>query len=60
MKELSTVELLANYAELLNTYGPGSEEELQFVRDREFDIEFANLAKTAKLLKEAAIGAGLC
>jgi hypothetical protein len=49
----NTRELLARHAELLNRYGPWSEQERAFVREHEQHQEFVELAETARRLKRA-------
>jgi hypothetical protein len=50
---MSTRELLARYAVLLNTFGPDSEEAAAFVDEHRRDGEFVELAETCRLLKKA-------
>ena len=49
---LSTRDLLARYARMLTKYGPGSPEELAFVSENAYNLEFKDLARVAKSLKE--------
>lgn len=49
---MSTRELLAAYADILNRFGPDSDEAASFL-DAHQDAEFAELAAVARTLKAA-------
>lgn len=49
----NTREMLAEYAELLNEFGPDSREAQEYLNDRRFNSEFAELAELARKLKKA-------
>lgn len=48
-----TREMLGEYTELLNKFGPDSPEATEFLEERQFDSEFAELAELARKLKKA-------
>lgn len=50
---MNTSECLAEYAELLNNYGPNSKEAQQYLDEHCYDTEFTELAILSRKLKVA-------
>lgn len=46
-------EMLAEYTELLSRFGPDSKEAQEYLDERRFNYEFAELAELARKLKKA-------
>ena len=51
--ETHTRQLLAEYAELINEFGPDSDEAMIFLESNDDNSEFAELAKLSRTLKKA-------